>query len=89
LFLHFIPVGGTGVNTASVYDTVNSVKFFNISIKCKNKLLKYDGAMDGFQPQNWSPVLIIGYVHLDGAAPDVATTQVAMAFDSIMTYEDM
>jgi len=84
-----IPVGGTGVNTASVYDTVNSVKFFNISIKCKNKLLKYDGQLDGFQPQNWSPVLIVGYVHLDGAAPDVATTQLAMAFDSVMTYEDM
>lgn len=84
-----VPVGGTGVNTMASYDVRNSTKFFNISVKCKNKLLKYDGQLDGFQPQNWCPVLIMGYSHLDGSSPDVTTTQVSLAYDSIMTYEDM
>lgn len=69
-------------------DVTNACKFFSINIKCKNKLLKYESGVDGLVPLNYAPILIMGYVHLDGASPDVLTTQVSLAYDVVMDYED-
>lgn len=82
-------VGATSVNTTVSQDVVNSVKFFNIALKVKNKLLKYDTTGSStLQPMNYAPTFLIGYCHLDGSAPDVLQTQLAVAFDTILDYED-
>jgi len=67
----------------------NSTKFFNIKLKVKNKVLKYDSSVSGaLQPTNYAPVLIIGYAHMDGSAPDVLTTAIQLVYDSVLNYED-
>lgn len=67
----------------------NSTKFFNINLKLRNKILKYDASVSGaLQPTNYAPVLIIGYAHMDGSAADVLTTAIQMTYDTVFTYED-
>ena len=64
-------------------------KFFNKTIKLRNKVLKFDTSIDsGLTPTNFNPVAILGYCYLDGSSPDAVTTQIAMSFDSYMDYED-
>lgn len=72
------------------YQMLGSTKFFNISVRCRNKLLKYDSSISGsLSPSNWAPVLLVGYVHMDGSAPDSVSTAITCQYDSIFTYEDM
>lgn len=81
--------GITNVNTLTAWDLVNSTKFFNISLKMKNKLLKYDTTgSSATQPMNYAPTFIVGYVKLDGTTPDTVNTQVSCAFDAVFDYED-
>lgn len=69
--------------------TYNSVKFFNINMKLRNKLLKYDSSVgSGITPTNYGPILLLGYAHLDGSSGDTLTTQVGLSFDTIFDYED-
>lgn len=73
-------VGDTGI--------FNSVKFFSRRIALKNKLLRYDSNIDsGLTPSNYSPVLLIGYVKLDGTAPDV-NTHISLNYNAYLRYED-
>lgn len=66
-----------------------STKFFNISLKLRNKILKYDASVSGaLQPTNYAPVLIIGYAHMDGSAADVLTTAIQLTYDTVFNYED-
>lgn len=83
--------GVTSVNTSTgvSWDLSKTTKFFNISLKVKNKLLKYDENYSSVQPTSYNPIVLIGYSHLNGSVPDVITTQVALSYDSILTYEDM
>lgn len=75
----------TAVGDTSVY---NTCKFFSKTIKLKNKLLKYDSSVDaGLTPVNYSPVLLMGYVRLDGTAPDV-TNHINLSYDAYLIYED-
>lgn len=68
---------------------LNSTKFFNIRMKLRNKVIKYDSSVSsGIQPSNYSPVLVVGYAHMDGSAVDVATTAIQMSYDAIFDYED-
>lgn len=64
------------------------VKFFNINVKCKNKLLKYDAYTSPIQPINWSPFMCLGYAYLDGSSPDVINTKTGLQYDTIFNYED-
>lgn len=84
----YVGTGTTLVNTVTSIDVSKSVKFFNINLKIKNKVLKYDSTISTVQPVNYSPTFLLGYVHLDGSAADVITTQVSAAFDAIFQYED-
>lgn len=69
--------------------TRQALKFFNFSLKCKNKLLKYDSNVgSGLAPVNYSPICLFGYAHLDGSAPDTFTTIVNAQADINFTYED-
>lgn len=81
--------GTTLVNTVYTHDVSKSVKFFNINLRVKNKLLKYDKNYSSVQPTSYTPMLVVGYAHMDGSSPDVLTTQVYVSFDSIFTFEDM
>jgi len=84
----YVGTGTTNTNTLAAIDMSKSVKFFNISLKIKNKLFKYDSTISTVQPLNYSPTFLLGYVHLDGSAADVVNTQVSAAFDAIFSYED-
>lgn len=71
-------------------DVKNTVKFFNIPLKLKNKLLKYDsGVSSGLLPANYGPFLVLGYSFLNSASPDVISARVGLHYDVIMNYEDM
>jgi len=70
-------------------DISKTVKFFNINIKCKNRLLKYDANFDSaLTPVNFSPILLIGYVLLDGTSPDTVSTRVGCMYETSFKYED-
>lgn len=68
--------------------TFNSVKFFSKTLNLKNKLLKYDNNVNaGVTPVNYNPVMLVGYVKLDGTTPD-ANSQISLSNDSYLYYED-
>lgn len=70
-------------------DVRNTVKFFNLNVKCKNKLLKYDANVSsGLLPVNYGPIFLLGYSFLNSASPDVLSTRVGVQYDAMMSYED-
>lgn len=71
-------------------ETRQSVKFFNLSLKLRNKLLKYNGNFSGDnRPISYAPVILFSYVFLDGTAPITVTPQVmSMTFTSALEFED-
>lgn len=85
-------INSIGASVPSQYvsqDVSKTVKFFNVNVKCRNKLLRYDeDVASGLYPVNFSPFLVLGYVYLDGSNPDVIATNVGLSFDSTMTYVD-
>lgn len=85
-------VNATGPSPPSTIisqDVKNTVKFFNINIKCKNRLLRYDEDVSGdILPSNFGPFLLLGYSYLDGSSPDVLSTPLGLQFDSTLNYED-
>lgn len=86
----FVPssTGGTYVNAPVAMDIKDSIKFFNIAVKCK-KTMKYDVSVDGgIRPTNFAPFLIMGYSYLSGDSPDVVNTQVGMQYISEFIFED-
>lgn len=81
-----------GASVPSTYvaqDITKTVKFFNINVKCKNRLLKFDEDVQGdVGPSNFGPFLVLGYSYLDGSAPDSVSTKVGLNIDTIFNYED-
>lgn len=85
-FILTLPYVQTAVGEAT---TFNSVKLFKFTRRLRNKLIRYDAAVNsGLTPTSFNPVLLIGYVHLDGSAADTINTQIQMNYDSIFTYQD-
>ena len=79
----------TGVGIVPQIQGRNVCRFFSKTFKLRNKKLEYDANIDGnILPTKFMPVMIIGYVHLDGSAADVLTTQVSVQYDTMLTYED-
>lgn len=68
-------------------DLRQSVKFFTFRKKL-NKVLKYVDALSATQPQNCSPIMLVGYTTLEGSPPNLALTQISVAYDATLTYED-
>jgi len=86
VFYTSVPFMNTFVGEQEAY---RATKFFSKTFKLRNKNLKYQSSyQSNLQPVNWSPVILIGYVKLDGSAPDTVSTNMSMSFDSIFTYED-
>lgn len=84
----FLPTT-TGTNSTIAIDARNSVKFFNIRLKVKNRVFKYDSNVGGgISPTNYGAFMVLGYSYLDGSSPDVVNTQIAMQYISTMMYED-
>lgn len=78
------------VTAAGNNNVKNTVKFFNIRLKCRRKLLKYDDSISsGLLPTNYGPMLMVGYSYMDGAAPDTGTNAVGIYYDVDMTYQDL
>jgi len=92
--VHYLTATQVAQATAAGYymiDNSKATKFFNVSVRCKNKLLRYDdntftGA--GLTPTNFAPVALFGWCYLDGTA--VGTLQeVGINYDTTLTFEDM
>lgn len=85
-------VNAIGASVPSQYlaqDIKNTVKFFNINVKCKNRLLKYDeDVSSGLLPTNFGPMLLLGYSYLDGSSPDTLSTNLGLQYITTMNYED-
>lgn len=81
-----------GQSTASglvAFDQSHLVKFLNIRLKMKNKLLKYDDNIDsGLTPSNVGYFVLVGYSFVDGSSPDTLSTRVRLQYDTILNYED-
>ena len=71
-------------------ETINSTKFFKVTLNLKNKLLKYNSNFSaGNFPINYSPSILFSYVLLDGTAPITVSPQLmSMTFTSELQYED-
>lgn len=85
----FVPSSSAAyVNAPVAMDIKDSIKFFNIDVKCK-KTMKYDSVIDGgIRPTNFAPFLVMGYSYLSGDSPDVVNTQVALQYISEFIFED-
>lgn len=82
-------IGASQPSQTIPQDLKNTVKFFNLNVKCKNKVLKYDPTYtDSVYPTNWAPFLVLGYAHLDGSSPDTVTTKIGLQYDAVLNYKD-
>lgn len=85
-------INAVGVSAPSAYitqDISKTVKFFNINIKCKNRLLRYDEDVgSNILPSNFGPMLLLGYSYLDGSSPDTLSTNVGLEYASTLAFED-
>lgn len=85
-------VNSIGASVPSQYlaqDIRNTVKFFNLRVRCKNKLLKYDEDVgSGIYPSNFAPIMLLGYSYLDGSSPDTLSTNLGMQYVTTLNYED-
>ena len=77
------------LTAAGAIDYKYTTKLFRIVLNWKNKILKYDTLDSGLSPTNFSPVLLMGYCHLDGSGPDTVDTQCSLAFNSNLYYKDL
>lgn len=87
-----IPIQGVyQLTAAGITEMQGSTKFFRKTFKFpgSGKKLKYDQAFNGgTMPTNFCPVLIMGYAHLNGGAPDVSTTAVELSCTSLVKFKD-
>jgi len=82
-------INGTYQATAvGMSQLLGATRMFNINIKCRNKLLKYENTLSTNNPTNYAPIFVIGYAHLDGSGPDVNSTAITVQWDSVFNYED-
>ena len=64
-------------------------KMFNITLKVKNKKLKYsDNGPTPTQATTFAPSLLLACSFMDGSAPTTLSTPISMAFTSTLSYED-
>jgi len=86
----FPTVGAAAPSATVANDVKNLIKFFNIPIRCKNKILRYDpGLGANIQPTNYSPIILLGYCYLDGTSPDTISTPLGMEYIVDFRYEDL
>ena len=87
----FINVTGPSPATTILsQDIKNTLKFFNINVKCKNRILKYDEDVSSDTlPTTFAPFLLLGYAYLDGSSPDTVSTNLGLQYQATLNYEDV
>lgn len=74
---------------AGQQETAYSFRHFRKEFKLKNKKLLYDsGYGSNVQPSNYTPVMLIGYAHLDGSGADQINSQISLSWTTLLDYED-
>lgn len=82
-------IGAAAPSTTINQDISKTVKFFNLSVKCRGRILKYDEDVGSdLLPNNFAPFILLGYSYLDGSSPDTISTKVGLCYDSVFKYED-
>jgi len=77
------------VSAVGAQDMKGSTRMFRHTFKLRNKKLLFDASVDGgLNATNYAPVLLIGYAHMDGSAPDTVTTAIQLHYDVVFNYED-
>lgn len=85
----YVFTGDNTTNPKVAVDVSKLVKFFNIKLNCRNKVLRYDDSLSsGLLPNNYGPFLCAGYVYMNGDSPDSLTTNLQISWDTILNYED-
>lgn len=71
-------------------DQSHLVRFFKWNIKFgKTRKFKYDANIgSGLTPSNAGYIIVLGYVFVDGTAPDTIATRIRLQYDSVLNYED-
>lgn len=81
-----IQATAVGLAAPSIAQTT---KVFSVKIPLRNRLFKYDLQNDsGLLPVGEGYVMVLGYAHMDGSSADVVNTQVSLAYDTVLNYED-
>lgn len=76
-------------NTEAItIQTLNTVKRLNIPVISKLKKILFDQSFDASYSTNYTPVMLVGYCHLNGDSPDITTTAITMNFTSVLKYQD-
>lgn len=81
----YLPATNTDAITIQ---TLNTVKRLNIPVISKLKKILYDQSFDTQYSTNYTPVILLGYCHLNGDSPDTTTTAITMNFTSVLKYQD-
>lgn len=79
------------VTAVGAQSMAGSTRLFSKTFVFKGagKKLKYDTvAASGLAPINYCPVLLIGYCHMDGSAPDVLSTAIQISYDATINFKD-
>lgn len=71
---------------ATITGASQTFKHFIINIPCP-KSLKYSADLDE-QPQNFCPVMAVGYTHMDGTTADSVTQNLRWCWRSCLYYKD-
>jgi len=80
-----LPYMNTAVGETS---TMGSTRLFKLNINLRNKLIRYDSTYSATSPVEYNPVMLLGYVHLDGSGPDLVNTQAFLSYSSRLSYQD-
>jgi len=82
--------GSYQASNAGYSQLLGSTKMFSFKKTWKNgKVFKYDPSVgSGIAATNYAPVMMLGYVHMDGSGPDSLTTAVNFQWDAVLNYQD-
>lgn len=64
-----------------------ATRFFDFTLKVKNKILKYNSAQQ-LVPNDYAPILLFSYCFLDGSPQVFTTTAIAVQYVSTLVYKD-
>lgn len=84
----FYLTGTYQASAVGMSQLIGATKIFKIKLDCHNKIVKYENAISTVNPTNYAPVFCIGYAHMDGSGPDVASTAIVCQWDAVFDYDD-
>lgn len=84
-----LPNGDTTAGNSPNMSINGMARSFNIKLKCP-KTLKYDlnSASAQIYPNNYAPIMFIGYSKLDGTNPDIVATSIIANWTTSLNFKD-